>query len=299
MTHKKGKIIKFEGVGKKEDVYNPSVPFVTNKGLSMLAARVEERKIFVGDKNYIPQTKFFIQEGELWKLAEDMPTFQMEDPFVCHIGDQFILGGVEIFPEVNGYSFRTVFFKGKDVYHLQKFAYGPKNMKDIRLVDLPDGKIGVFTRPQGGIYKKGRIGFTTINYLEEINDEKKMLRAKIVRGNLQDNEWEGVNQATLLEDGQVRVLAHLAKIDTNKNKEYKGTIFRFNPEKRKVAYFKVIATRDDFPETPTKCKTLKKVVFTSGVVEREDSHFDYIAGLSDARSGVKEIHREVCHFTKK
>ncbi len=292
MTFKGGKIIKFEGVG-NNDVYNPSVPFVAKEGVKMMAARVEERKLFIGDKNYVPQTKFFIQENGSWKLDKSMPIFQMEDPFVCYVQSQFILGGVEIFPEVDGYSFRTVFFKGKDVYHLQRFAYGPKNMKDIRLVDLPDGKIGVFTRPQGGIYKKGRIGFTIVNSLEEVNDERKILRAKIIRHDLQDNEWEGINQATLLKDGRVRALGHLAKIDAKKNKEYKGTAFNFDPQKEKVLSFKIIATRDDFPETPAKCFTLRKVVFTSGVVIRRDRHFDFIGGISDVASGMKKIHRDI------
>ena len=41
-------------------------------------------------------------------------------------------------------------------------------MKDIRLILLSDNRIGVFTRPQGKIGGRGRIGFMIVNSLKEL-----------------------------------------------------------------------------------------------------------------------------------
>ena len=50
----------------------------------------------------------------------------------------------------NALHWRTRFYRGQH-QNLVPFAQGPDGMKDIRLVELPDGDIGVFTRPQGEV----------------------------------------------------------------------------------------------------------------------------------------------------
>ena len=77
-------------------------------------------------------------------------------------------------------------------------------MKDIRLIAMENGKIGVFTRPQGE--GPGTIGFTTVNSLEQlsiavINDAP--------LGSFMPEEWGGANEIHLLEDGLLGVLATL------------------------------------------------------------------------------------------
>ena len=103
----------------------------------------------------------------------------MQDPFVCFIGKLLVFGGVEVKEEKDGkLSYKTVFYKGKDIFSLERFTEGPKYMKDIRLVDLKE-KIGVFTRPVGKEFLRGKIGFTIINNLSELTEEN-ILKAKFI-----------------------------------------------------------------------------------------------------------------------
>ncbi len=275
-----GKILKFMGV--EGDVYNPTAPFQID-GREYLAARVEKRNIFWEDANYSPKTVFFSRKGGAWTPARDVPVFHMmEDPFKTFIAGEFVFGGVEVFK--NEGSFRTVFLKGNCPKTLKRFSVGPSMMKDIRLVELLDGRIAIFTRPQGGKYGKGKIGFITVNSLKEITVEN-LLKAKIVKNNLKENEWEGVNNAKLLESGKIAVLAHRATVDKKGNKHYVATSFVFHPKKKTVKNFKVIATRDDFPPALPKATFLKDVIFPGEI------SYDYFlyTGVGDTFSGVKKI----------
>jgi hypothetical protein len=52
------------------------------------------------------------------------------------------------------------------------FAVGPQWMKDIRLVELADRRIGVFTRPKGEYFGgQAEIGFTIIDNLDDLTPE--------------------------------------------------------------------------------------------------------------------------------
>ncbi len=281
-----GEIIRFDGVGKK-DVYNPTAPFVIN-GTRYMAGRVEDRESFWQDHDYDPQTMFFVEDGKNWIPAENTPIFPWEDPFVTFINDELIFGGIEIFGEPEQKKFKTLFFKGKNPCDLEKFASGPDMMKDIRLVQLSDGRIGVFTRPQGGVYKKGRIGFIVINSLNDLTEEN-ILKAKIIRNELKENYWEGASSAEALENDEIGVLAHIAYIEKGGVMCYQATSFIFNPYTLQVENFKIIAIRDDFPETPAKNSFTKNVVFPGGREKIEDDKHCVYFGLSDTSSGVKTI----------
>lgn len=277
-----GKIVKFNGVSGC-DVYNPTAPFEVG-GERYLAARVEERNILWQDHKYTPQVMFFVEKNDSWFPAKNIPIIPMEDPFKTFVSGLLVFGGVEIYGRPGAKKFRTVFFKGKCPRSLKKFSCGPEMMKDIRLVELPDKKIGIFTRPQGKQFKKGRIGFTTVKSLDEVN-EKNILKARIIRENLGENQWEGVNSAKLLESGNIAVLAHKAELEKGGQRNYQATTFVFNLRKMKVERFKVIAKRDDFPETPSKKPFLRKVVFPGEI------NYKYFlwAGISDTSVGTMLI----------
>ena len=56
------------------------------------------------------------------------------------------MGGTHVQYERGKYStFFGYFFRGTDIHDLYYFTTGPNKMKDIRLVPLSDGKIGVFS----------------------------------------------------------------------------------------------------------------------------------------------------------
>ncbi len=282
-----GKILKFEGVG-KEDVYNPTGLFKVN-GVTYIAARVEKSNVFWQDPGYEPKIIFFSKKNHFWFPAKGTPVLKMmEDPFKTFISGEIVLGGVKVFGEPKKRKFRTVFLKGRCMQTLRPFAAGPEMMKDIRLVELLDGRIGVFTRPQGGEkYKRGRIGFIIINNLKELTPEN-IKKARIIDRDLKENEWEGVNDAKLLESGEIAVLAHAASINKKKERRYVATSFVFCPKKMRMKNFEVIATRDDLPPAPAKSSNHEKVVFPGEIVEIHHSYRLY-TGVGDAVSFEKKI----------
>jgi len=277
-----GKILKVKEVGEK-DVYNPTAPF-EKEGEECIAARVEERGVLWQDPGYSPASMFFVKRGECWVPDKNAPVFALEDPFKTFISGELIFGGVKVFGEAGKRRFRTVFYRGKSLEDLSWFAEGPEMMKDIRIVELIDKRIGVFTRPQGKQYGRGRIGFIVINSLEELN-ERNIERAEIIGSKLRNNEWVGVNDAKLLESGKIAVLAHRAKIRINKRKSYWAISFVLDPLTGEISNYRVIVTRDDFPPTPAKKPFLQDVVFPG---ELDYDHRLY-AGLSDTSIGVKKV----------
>lgn len=131
------------------DVYNPSVPFMW-EGREYIAGRVEKRD------TELSEVRFFVREGDVWRAAEGTVRLPLQDPFVTFVGGKLVLGGVNVtFPEVEGGDtcWQTDFYIGSP-FGLEKFLEGPKQMKDVRLAELPDGKIAVCSRPQGASMEK-------------------------------------------------------------------------------------------------------------------------------------------------
>ena len=136
--------LKFSVKQTEKDVYNITAPFAAD-GKTWIAGRVEDR-----DSEYSRIGFFEERDGE-WVEA-DREEFCLQDPFVTRIGGKLVLGGVEVFDDRENpghLNYRTVFYSGNGVLDLSRFAVGPDRMKDIRLCELEDGRILVFTRPQG------------------------------------------------------------------------------------------------------------------------------------------------------
>lgn len=146
--------IKFSLKQKDKDIYNITAPFLAD-GKTWIAGRVEAR-----DSEY-SRIGFFEEHDGEWVEAE-REALNLQDPFVTRISGKLILGGVEVFDDEErpGYlNYRTVFYRGDGIYDLSRFAVGPDRMKDIRLCELEDGRILVFTRPQGERGGRGKIGY--------------------------------------------------------------------------------------------------------------------------------------------
>ena len=60
-------------------------------------------------------------------------------------------------------------------------------MKDIRLLELSDGRILVAVRPQGEIGGRGKIGFLVVKSLDELTKER-MESAPVLEGQFVDEE---------------------------------------------------------------------------------------------------------------
>lgn len=136
-------ILRFYGVD-GYDVYNCSIPFWW-KGKRYIFGRVERRSEWM--RSWV---RLFEESGkDEWSLVPDSMIWQLEDPFVSKIHNQLVLGGTHV--KVKSEQLDTYygyFYKGTDINDLYYFTTGPDYMKDIRLIELADSKIGVFSRPR-------------------------------------------------------------------------------------------------------------------------------------------------------
>ncbi|MDP4010484.1 MAG: DUF1861 family protein [Candidatus Spechtbacteria bacterium] len=277
-----GEKLRFSGVG-KHDVYNISAPFRIGDA-TVIVGRVEAREAWA-DSHVV----FFEEKSGVWIPVSGAPTLKLEDGFATHIGDETIVGGVEVYPNPaaiysRGVGYRTVFYRGRDFPSLQKFAQGPDMMKDIRLTHLASGRISVFTRPQGGSSGRGEIGYTELSNLEELNAEN-ILGARIIKDQFAPKEWDGVNEMHVLEDGIVGVLGHIAYKDLRGDKHYFAMSFRYDPKIHQASSIEIIATRKNFPAGEVKMPELSDVVFPGGLIRHGDGTATLYAGLSDAEAG--------------
>ncbi len=279
----KAKILDFS-YRKKLDFYNPSKIYELD-GKKIIAVRAESRGTDTDSR-----IKFFSFRRGAWRLVKGAPIlYNQQDPFYAgEIQGWKVLGTVAIDVSDGEVSaLRTVFYKFKnEISELEKFAIGPNDMKDIRLIDLKNGQIGVFTRPRGGVFGKGRIGFMRINSLDELQESlKRPDNAQIIDGVLHGNEWGGVNDLHLLSDSKIGVIGHVAfnlKTDSE-DKNYYATSWVYDFNKNKVSNLKVIASADIL-DHERKWPKLQSVVFPGGSVRRDDGMMDLYAGLGDTCS---------------
>lgn len=280
----RGERLRFTGVGTR-DVYNITAPFMDD-GELVIAGRVEHR-----DKEE-SEVVFFVQRQGEWTPRNGAPTFALQDPFLTRIKDEIVFGGVEVYFDGQDThyvtSWRTVFYRGTRVGNLEPFAKGPLTMKDIRLIDLQDGRVGVFTRPMFVEGARAMIGYTEIDDLSKLNEET-MEKASLLRNLFLPDEWGGANEGHLLADGSIGVLGHIAWMENNNIRHYYAMAFMFDPTTLDHTPVKLIATRELFPQGPSKRADLEDVLFSGGIVLRTDGTADLYLGVSDAEAHVIRI----------
>lgn len=262
-----------------QDVYNICAPF-EDEGELVIAGRMESRDS--------EQSKilFFVMRDGVCTPREGSPVFNLQDPFYTRIGGELIVGGVQIYPhpERAGFlSWRTVLYRGDRIIALQPFFNGPDGMKDLRLVELKDGSLGVFTRPQGEIGGRGKIGFSRVQSLGELTLQI-IEDAPLLEGQFSDEEWGGANELHLLSNGWVGVLGHIACYDDHNNRHYYPMIFVLDPETGWYSDIELIAVRSCFLPGEAKRSDLVDVVFSGGLIRKADGTADLFAGISDAEA---------------
>ena len=270
------------------DVYNCSIPFRW-EGKEYIYGRVEKREEWA--RSWV---RLFEKTGkDEYTLVKDHMIYQLEDPYIAMIGDELTFGGTHVRKRSGKIdTYYGYFYRGTDLNDLFYFTTGPNEMKDIRLVDLKDGRIGVFSRPRNEEIEKkygsaSMIGFAVIHDLDELTDEV-ILNAKPIEGIFDTGEWGGCNQAYLLENGKIGVIGHQSYAEGEGEEKlavYLNVSFEFDPETFEVSNRKVIGTRKCYPEGPAKIPALVDCTFTSGMVVREDGKADLYGGLSDVGEG--------------
>ncbi|MCM3031025.1 DUF1861 family protein [Niallia sp. MER 6] len=261
-----------------KDVYNITAPFEEG-GKMMIAGRVELRE---SEKSSV---HFFTEENGKWILLQDAPVFALQDPFMTKIGGELIFGGVETFPHPKNkdlLGWRTILMKGDKIATLKEFVAGPDGMKDLRVVELSDGSIGMFTRPQGKKGGRGKIGFKRLLTLADITIQE--IENTPLLEQFTDEEWGGVNEAQLLSNGMIGVLGHIAKFDERGHRHYYPMVFMLNPKTGASSEMKIIAERGNFQKGPSKRPDLKDVVFSGGIIRNSDGTAYLYAGTSDAEA---------------
>lgn len=265
------------------DVYNISAPF-RSAGRTVIAGRVERR-----DSEH--STAIFFEEVDgIWHPIDGAPRFDLQDPFVTFIAGELVFGGVEVrfgdgLPE-----WWTVFYRGRDIFALERFFAGPLGMKDIRLCELADGRVAVFTRPRGAKGGRGTIGYTEVRSLDALTIEA-IDAAPMLADMFHPLDWGGVNEAHLLANGEVGLIAHAAYFEDDtmySARHYYAIAFVFDPAEHRWRDLKIIAGRSQFAPGATKRPDLADVVFSSGI-EQRGTVTRFYAGTSDAEAHWVEI----------
>ena len=286
-TVKNSKVLKFVGV-EGYDVYNPSIPFELN-GKTYIAGRVEKR-----DEEFSRVMLFEKMDG-FYQVVETAE-LNLQDPFVTVIDGSIILGGVNV-SWGNGVdtetTWKTDFYRLNTPTDIQYITCGPSHMKDVRLLQLPDKKIAIFSRPQGAeIFEKfggiARIGFTIVDSLNDVTPEV-IKNAPYLEGQFLDDEWGGANQAMVLKNGLIGVIGHKSYRTYTENGEqrlhYYGMAFVIDPKTSKISQNKIIISNDCFPRVEPKRPDLDDITFTSGIIRNEDNTALIYTGLSDSHVG--------------
>ncbi len=271
------------------DVYNSSIPFKW-RGTEYIYGRVEKRAEWA--RSWV---RLFRRTGEDdWTLLPDSMIYQLEDPYVAFIHGQLVMGGTHVRYKSGGIdTYYGYFYRGTDLEDLVYFTTGPDFMKDIRLVEMLDGRIGVFSRPRNKeIMKKfgceSQIGFTIIKALEDLTGDV-IENAPYIPGLFDKLEWGGCNQAYMLDSGMIGVIGHKCYNEDNgagvKVSTYMNISFVFDPLKHKALDEKIIGTRPCYPEGPAKRPELVDCAFTSGIVMRSDGKADLYSGIGDTEVG--------------
>ena len=283
----KGTLLPFTGA-EGFDVYNPSVPF-SFMGRTVIAARVQRRDGCASEARL-----FARQPDGSFALMPDAPRFiGMEDPFVTVVAGKTLLGGTEAEWTDSGglIGYRAAFYRLNGLGAPELLFRGPERMKDIRLTELPDGRIAVFTRPQGEAMRPYRrtaaIGMFLSNSLLEITAEK-IATAPLFQWHFLPDEWGGVNALYPLPDGKIGAVGHIARGEGG-TLHYYSTAQVIDPERRTMSPLRVIACRDCWPDAPAREPRLRDVCFTAGLIRRTDGTADLYTGLSDAACGVMRM----------
>lgn len=271
-------LLKFNGV-EGWDVYNCSIPFQYN-GHRHIFGRVERRKEWAASG-----VSLFREVGKDEFTVVPNIHFELEDPYIQKVDDEMVFGGTHVVKNVGTVkSYYGYFYRG-NVSELKYYTTGPDFMKDIRIVQLKDKRIGVFSRKRTA--EEVYVGFTIVDTLDDLTTEA-IAAAKPINF-IEEGTWGGVNQCYLLDSGKIGCISHYSYHDETPQKQsiqvYCNYSFVFDPETREVLDRKVIGTKSCYPACPAKKPFLIDCVFTSGMELRPDGKIDLYSGIADVGEG--------------
>lgn len=279
-NHGKSEIISFVGAS-GYDVYNATVPFQDEEQW-VVAGRVERR-----DSN-IAQVRFFTKNSQgHWQWDTRRPVFVLQDPFITHINEQLLFGGLEVLSNMPQQSYkRTRLFLGNQVKNLRPFFTGPKDMENMRLIQLTNHEIFLLN------YTKDAVGNHKLTYgiFHELEDIKKAdLQELETLCIFSPKEWGGTNSMHIIDKNRVGVLGHVARLTQDGKPHYYALSFTISLDTMTCTTPKIIAERKDFARGPSKRMELYDYVYPSGLERLDDGSALLYAGISSAFSGTLQI----------
>lgn len=298
------------------DIYNPSASFINPPN--------RYRAVRVDAPDGRTKTVFFSEDtdGNPIKLLKDVH-FDLEDPQVSNIAGEVVLVGVEVHKQIgkNGQieaNWKTVGYRGKTIGGLRRFFESPESMKDIRPVERPNGKIGVYTRPRSpgneALGGDGQIGYTEFASLDEWENSPKealdIKHAPLIAYRFPEGEWGGVNHVQIVKYGKYigwnLALTHRAYKDERTihgkvqwiRHYYAGALLH-NPNSEEVIDLGVIATRGDFPAGRWKDQKeghdKQDIAFLQQLILLNEKDAEVKGGISDAEIHWLEIANPLQH----
>lgn len=277
---------------------NPSAPFYYD-GKKVICIRIctasEE-----DDKSI-----FYYEDGDVFRQFTPAREFELQDPYIAHINGEYVFGGVKGWKvDKDKWTWLCEFYNGKTLENFSHLLSGPTLMKDIRLCETVEKKVGVFTRPQGILYRKKSGRLADIGYVEADSiydlDTKMMMNADNLKGIFRADEWGGVNQVYKLKNGLLGILGHMAYGEGEFREglviHYYGMAFVFNPKTREFTDPKIIVTRDNFPLVSDGSPRCVDVIFSGGLDRLGGGKAVFYGGVSDCRVGKMEIEDPFSEF---
>jgi hypothetical protein len=245
----KARVLNVNGLENNEIAYNPAVIIdeINGKRETILALRVEHKNSYWLSDIYNPHIRFFKYDGNVLNPLIDAPEFEMhEDAFATWYMDgnkkRILFGAVFVDrTNRNNPQVTTRFYSADNVLNLnpkQEPIAVIHDMKDIRLVQDPnDGKFFVLTRPtKGEEVGEGRIGFMTINGLNDLTDENVNQAKLLPISEIGMEDKIGSNEVHLIntdDNPRLLVYGHTARADgpdwEKDTLHYRAMRFIFDP----------------------------------------------------------------------
>jgi hypothetical protein len=272
-----GRLVNLSGLDGM-DGYNPSGAVAQNGDL-LTYVRIEHR-----DDEFSSWSAPFVQRDATdWRMLPEMPMLKVQDPAVAMIHGTLVVSGVRLVAKTGAFvHFRTAFWRGASVGALDEFSSSPMQLKDTRLVELENGRVGIYTRPLGGSAGRGKIAYIEVDSLDAVTPEA-MEGAELLDIQTIDAQWWGPNDIYPLDHERLGILGHVAKF-TGGDRHYFAFAAVFDRiERRVIDGPHIICDRRCFPESPAKRPDLVNTVFPASLDLRQGLLF---AGLSDACIGV-------------
>lgn len=289
-------------------VYNTSRQFMLD-GEAYILGRTEKRDDQFSSKvipfRFVATSNKWVADSSVSNLSKLTAGKIVQDPQISHVGGEWVVNCIEV--QLNdkddpsaGCVYWTNIFSGERLDDLKLLTKSPETMKCVRLVELENGQVGVFTRPQspgdpsrGG---RGKIGFCVVDRLSDI-DATVLHEAPLMYDLFGDEEWGGVNDVRLMPDGRLLALGHIARFLTDSpiegDREYHSIVFEFDPYKRAIGNVRMVSKVEDMElerlpfEIEPKKQYLNRVEYPNALGPEIDLQSDSVVLIKSVRDSVQ------------